>query len=92
MPLGPPIRPSGTTPGESIVIKTSEFGTIAVLVTATAAFVAVQQHRGRERHPSPPPAVEAKPVARSTDVRLTSPTDIDLAASLPSPSQTAVGP
>ena len=92
MRLGPPIRMSGTTPGEGIVIKTSEFGTIAVLVTATAAFVAVQQYRGRERHPTPPPAVESKPVARSSDVRLTSPTDIDLAARLPSASQTAVGP
>ena len=74
------------------MIKPSEFSTIAVLVTATAAFVAVQQYRGRERRETPPPAIEAKPVARSTDVRLTSPTDIDLAATIPSPSQTAVGP
>ena len=74
------------------MIKTSEFSTIAVLVTATAAFVALQQHRGRERRETPPATIEAKPVARSTDVRLTSPTDIDLAATLASPSQTAVGP
>jgi hypothetical protein len=74
------------------VIKTSEFSTIAVLVTATAAFVALQQHRGRERRETQPPAIEAKPVARSTDVRLTSPTDIDLVATVPVPSQTPVGP
>jgi hypothetical protein len=79
-------------PGERIVIKTSEFSTIAVLVTATAAFVALQQHRGRERQPTPPSTIEAKPVARSTDARLTSPADIDLAASVPLSSQTTVGP
>jgi hypothetical protein len=92
MRLKRPIRPMGATPGERTVIKTSEFSTIAVLVTATAAFVAVQQYRGRERRETPPPTIEANPVARSTDVRLTSPTDIDLNATIPSPSQTAVGP
>ena len=74
------------------MIKTSEFSTIAVLVTATAAFVAVQQYRGRDRRETPPPAIEAKPVAQSTDVRLTSPTNIGLAASVPTPPATAIGP
>jgi hypothetical protein len=92
MRLERPIRPTGVTPGELIVIKTSEFSTIAVLVTATAAFVAVQQYRGRDRRETPPPAIEAKPVAQSTDVRLTSPTDIDLTASVPTPPATAIGP
>jgi hypothetical protein len=92
MRLDRPIRPTGVTPGELIVIKTSEFSTIAVLVTATAAFVAVQQYRERDRRETPPPAIEAKPVAQSTDVRLTSPANIDLAASVPTPPATAIGP
>jgi len=56
-------------PGESIVIKSSEFGTIAVLVGATAAIVALQQHRERERRVEAPPAIEAPAVAPSTDAR-----------------------
>ncbi len=82
----------GATPGESNVIKSSEFSTIAVLVAATAAVVVVQQHRERERRLSSPPAIEAEPLAPSTDARLASPTGVDLAVTSPSASQPAGGP
>ncbi|HJU68599.1 MAG TPA: hypothetical protein VJ650_10185 [Gemmatimonadaceae bacterium] len=74
------------------MIKTSEFGTIAVLVAATAAVVAVQQHRERERRLPSPPAVEAAPLAPSTDARLVSPTGVDLAVTPPPAPQPASGP
>lgn len=77
----------GATPGEWIVIKSSEFSTIAVLVAVTAAIVAVQQHRERERRLSSPPAIEAEPVAPTTDARLASPTGVDLAVTSSSPSR-----
>lgn len=89
---GPVRRLIGATPGESNVIKTSEFSTIAVLVAATAAVVVVQQHRERERRLSSPPAIEAEPLAPSTDARLASPTGVDLAVTSPSASQPAGGP
>jgi hypothetical protein len=73
------------------VIKTSEFSTIAVLVAATAVVVAVQQHRERERR-LPPPAIEAAPVAPSTDARLVAPTGVDLAATSQPTSATGGGP
>jgi hypothetical protein len=77
--------------GERIVIKTSEFSTIAVLVAATAAIVAVQQHRDRGRRLPPPPAIEAAPLAPSTDARLVLPAGVDLA--IPSqPTSAAGGP
>ena len=69
------------------MIKSSEFSTIAVLVAATAAIVAVQQHRERERRPSPP-AIEAEPVAPSTDARSGSATGVDLAVTSSSPART----
>lgn len=83
---GPVRRLIGATPGEWIVIKTSEFSTIAVLVAATAAVVAIQQHRERERRLPSPPAIEAERLAPSTDARLASPTGVDLAVTAPSAS------
>ena len=74
------------------MIKTSEFSTIAVLVAATAAIVAVQQHRGRERRLPQPPAIEAQRLAPSTDARLASPTGVDLAVTPQPASQPASGP
>jgi hypothetical protein len=62
-----------------IVIKTSEFSTIAVLVAATAAVVAIQQHRERERRLPPPPVVEMPVVAPSSDATLSAGTGVDLA-------------
>jgi hypothetical protein len=82
----------GATPGEWIVIKTSEFSTIAVLVAATAVVVAVQQHRERERRVSPPPAIEAAPLVPSTDARLVAPTGVDLAVTSQPTSPPASGP
>ena len=79
-------------PGEWIVIKTSEFSTIAVLVAATAAIVAVQQHRERERRLPPPPAIEVQPVGVSTDARLGSPAGVDLAVTSQPTSPSAGGP
>lgn len=70
------------------MIKSSEFSTIAVLVAATAAVVAVQQYRERERRLPAPPAIEAEPLAPSTDARLASPTGVDLAVT----SKAAGGP
>jgi hypothetical protein len=89
---GPVCRLTGATPGESNVIKSSEFSTIAVLVAATAAVVAVQQHRERGRRLSSPPAIEAEPLAPTTDARLASPAGVDLAVTSPSASQPAGGP
>jgi hypothetical protein len=74
------------------VIKTSEFSTIAVLVAATAAIVAVQQHRERGRRLPPPPAIEAAPLAPSTDARLVSPAGVDHAATSQPTSPSAGGP
>ena len=74
-----PVRRYPVRRPEMIVIKTSEFSTIAVLVAATAVVVAVQQHRERERRLPPPPAIEAAPVGPSTDARLVAPTGVDLA-------------
>jgi hypothetical protein len=79
-------------PGEEIVIKTSEFSTIAVLVAATAAVVAVQQHRERERRLVAPPAIEAESLAPTTDARLASPTGVDLAVTSSPAAPPAVGP
>ena len=62
-----------------LVIRTSEFSTIAILVAATAAVVAIQQHRERERRLPSPSAIEAEPVAPTTDSRLGTATGIDLA-------------
>ena len=73
------------------MIKSSEFSTIAVLVAATAAVVAVQQHRERERRVPAPPAIEAEPLPPSTDARL-APTGVDLAVTSPAGSQPAGGP
>ncbi len=70
------------------MIKTSEFSTIAVLVAATAAVVAVQQHRERERRLPAPSAIEAQPLAPSSGARLGSATGVDLAVT----SQPATGP
>jgi hypothetical protein len=89
---GPVRRLIGATLGEATVIKTSEFSTIAVLVAATAAVVAVQQHRERERRLPAPPAIEAESYAPTTDARLASPTGVDLAVTSPSASQPAGGP
>jgi hypothetical protein len=89
---GPVRRLIGATPGEWIVIKSSEFSTIAVLVAATAAIVAVQQHRERERRLPSPPAIEAEPLAPSTDARLGSPTGVDLAVTSSSASRPDGGP
>ena len=85
-------RLTDATPGEWNVIKSSEFSTIAVLVAATAAVVAVQQHRERERRIPSPPAIEAEPLAPSTDARLASPTGVDLAVTSPPASQPVSGP
>jgi hypothetical protein len=85
-------RPTDATPGEANVIKSSEFSTIAVLVAATAAVVAVQQHRERERRLPSPRAIEAESIAPSTDARLASPTGVDLAVTSPSAAQPAGGP
>jgi hypothetical protein len=85
-------RLTGATFGEWNVIKSSEFSTIAVLVAATAAVVAVQQHRERERRLPAPPAIEAEPLAPSTDARLASPTGVDLAVTSPAGAQPAGGP
>ena len=71
------------------MIKTSEFSTIAVLVAATAAIVAVQQHRERERRLPSPPAIEAEPVAPLTDARPESPTGVDLAVTSSNPARTS---
>ena len=61
------------------MIKSSEFGTIAVLVGATAAVVALQQHRERERRVEAPPPIEAPAVAPSTDARTLDASGVDLA-------------
>ena len=74
------------------MIKSSEFSTIAVLVAATAAIVAVQQHRERERRLPAPPAIEAEPLAPSTDARLAVPTGVDLAVTSPAATPPAGGP
>lgn len=74
------------------MIKTSEFSTIAVLVAATAAVVAVQQHRERERRLLMPPAIEAQPLAPSTDARLVSPAGVDLAVTSQPTSPSTSGP
>jgi hypothetical protein len=68
------------TPGDRIVIKSSEFGTIAVLVAATAAVVVVQQYRERERRLPPPPAIEAEPLTPSIDAGVVAPTGVDVTA------------
>jgi hypothetical protein len=80
------------TPGDRIVIKRSEFGTIAVLVAATAAIVVVQQYRERERRLTPPPAIEAQTLTPSTDARLVTPTGADVAATSQSTSPLPNGP
>ena len=85
-------RLTGATLGEWNVIKSSEFSTIAVLVAATAAVVAVQQHLERERRLPSPPAIEAEPLAPSTDARLASPTGVDLAVTSHSATLPAGGP
>ena len=85
-------RLTDATPGESNVIKSSEFSTIAVLVAATAAVVAVQQYRERERRLPSPPAIEAESIAPSTDARLASPTGVDLAVTSPATSHPSGGP
>jgi hypothetical protein len=74
------------------VIKSSEFGTIAVLVAATAAVVVVQQYRERERRLPPPPAIEAQTLAPSTDARLAAPTGVDVAATSQPTSPSPSGP
>jgi hypothetical protein len=80
-------------PGESIVIKSSEFGTIAVLVGATAAVVALQQHRERERRIEAPPPIEAPVTAPSTDARALNAAGVDLAiTATPRPTSPAGGP
>ena len=61
------------------MIKSSEFGTIAVLVGATAAVVALQQHREKERRVESPPAIEAPATAPSTDARTLNAAGVDLA-------------
>jgi hypothetical protein len=73
------------------VIKSNEFGTIAVLVAATAAVVVVQQYRERERRLPPPPAIEAQSLG-STDARLTAPTGVDVAATSQPASHAPSGP
>lgn len=78
--------------GERIVIKSSEFSTIAVLVAATAAVVAVQQHRERERRIPPPPAVEVEQLGPAADARLASPTGVDLVVTSQAGSLSAGGP
>jgi hypothetical protein len=75
------------------VIKSSEFGTIAVLVGATAAVVALQQHRERERRIETPPAIEAPTVAPSTDARTLEAAGVDLViTATPQPVSPAGGP
>jgi hypothetical protein len=74
------------------VIKASEFSTIAVLVAATAAVVAVQQHRERERRLVSPPAIEAEPLGPMTDARLATPAGVDLAVTSQPVSHPAGGP
>ena len=71
------------------MIKTSEFSTIAVLVAATAAVVAVQQHRERERRVQAPPPIEAPVLSPSTDARMEKATGVDLAVTA---SQQAIPP
>ena len=61
------------------MIKTSEFSTIAVLVAATAAVVAVQQHRERERRIEATPAIEAPVLPPTTDARTSETAGVDLA-------------
>ena len=79
-------------PWRTNVIKSSEFSTIAVLVAATAAIVAVQQHRERERRLPSPPAIEAEQLPPTTDARLVSPTGVDLAVSSAGAPQPVGGP
>lgn len=70
-------RPTGwlvTERGDGIVIKSSEFSTIAVLVAATAVVVAVQQHRERERRVPSPPAIEVESIKPTADARVISST------------------
>jgi hypothetical protein len=75
------------------VIKSSEFGTIAVLVGATAAVVALQQHRERERRIEAPPPIEAPATAPSTDARTLNTAGVDLAiTATPQPTSPAGGP
>jgi hypothetical protein len=81
---------SRDAPGDLIVIKTSEFSTIAVLVAATAAAViAIQQHRGRERRLAPPPVIEMPLVAPSSDARVSAGASVDLAVKSQPTSQPA---
>ena len=71
------------------MIKSSEFGTIAVLVGATAAVVALQQYRERERRVETPPPIEAP----STDARALNASGVDLAiTATPQPTSPAGGP
>ena len=81
-------------PGEAIVIKTSEFSTIVVLVAATAAVVAVQQYRERERRIQAPPAIDAPALSPSTDARVDKTAGVDLAitAAPQQPGRPAGGP
>jgi hypothetical protein len=72
-----------------IVIKASEFSTIAVLVAATAAVVAIQQHRERERRLPSPPVMEVPLVAPSSDATLSAGTGVDLAVTSQPKSQPA---
>jgi hypothetical protein len=74
------------------VIKSSEFGTIAVLVGATAAVVALQQHREKERRVEAPPPIEAPAVAPSTDARLRDAAGVDLAITATQTTSPAGGP
>jgi hypothetical protein len=75
------------------VIKSSEFGTIAVLVAATAAVVALQQHREKVRRVEAPPAIEAPATAPSTDARTVSASGVDLAiTAAPQQATPASGP
>ncbi len=75
------------------MIKSSEFGTIAVLVGATAAVVALQQHRERERRVEAPPPIEAPASAPSTDARTLEAAGVDLAiTATPPPTSRAGGP
>ncbi|MGQ0713913.1 MAG: hypothetical protein ACT4PJ_09275 [Gemmatimonadaceae bacterium] len=75
------------------MIKTSEFSTIAVLVAATAAVVAVQQHREKERRVETPPAIEVRALGPSTDARTSRQADVDLAITAASQAvQPAGGP
>jgi hypothetical protein len=85
----PICRLIGMTPGDLIVIKISEFSTIAVLVAATAAVVAIQQHRERERRLPPPPVIEMPLVAPSSDASVSAGTSVDLAVKSQPTSQPA---